>query len=127
DTLKGNAATGLVTGIGTVVLAPLLLSAISSIVRPVARVAAQAGLEICRGTVAPISAAVTVLFAEAQAEFDSRGASGRSRVTAAPRPGIAGRQEAPKQGVTPARQAAPAARASRRKSRTIRASNTKET
>jgi hypothetical protein len=115
DTLKGNAATGLVTGIGTVVLAPLLLSAISSIVRPVARVAAQAGLEICRGTVAPISAAVTVLFAEAQA------------VTAAPRPGIAGRQEAPKQGVTPARQAAPAARASRRKSRTIRASNTKET
>jgi len=41
DALKGNAVTGLAAGIGTVVLAPLVVPAIAWVVRPMATVACR--------------------------------------------------------------------------------------
>jgi len=84
DALKGNAVTGLAAGIGTVVLAPLVVPAIAWVVRPMATVAVQAGMEIYRGTVAPIGAAVSNLVAEAQAELGDSPARKQGRDTPDP-------------------------------------------
>jgi hypothetical protein len=77
DVLTGGSIAGLAAGIGTVMLAPFVLPAINWVVRPVARVAVMTGVQIYRGTVAPVGAAMADLVTEARAEL--AGAGERSR------------------------------------------------
>jgi hypothetical protein len=82
DALKGNTAGGLADSLGTVVLVPLLLPAIGWVVRPVAKVAVQTGVEIYRGAVALIGAAMPGELGfgreEVQARTESGGPGGES-------------------------------------------------
>lgn len=81
DALSGGSMAGLAAGIGTAMLIPLVLPAINWVVRPVARAAVVTGVQIYRGTVAPVGAAVADLVTEARAELT--GAGGRPHDAAA--------------------------------------------
>ena len=69
EALTGGSIAGLAAGVGTAVLAPLVLPALGWVVRPIARVALQAGVEIYRGAVAPVGVAMIGLVTEARAEL----------------------------------------------------------
>jgi hypothetical protein len=120
DALTGGSMAGLAAGIGTAMLAPLVLPAINWVVRPVARLAVVTGVQIYRGTVAPVGAAMADLVSEARAELAS--AEGRPRDAAAGgaveerAAGVLPRRGAPKRVAEP-QAAAGDARAPRRTAR----------
>jgi len=70
DLAKGAATpTGLMVGIGAALLMPVLAPAASGVLRPTARAVMRTGIMLYRGTIEPISAAVTDLVTEAQLEL----------------------------------------------------------
>ena len=54
DMFKGNLATGLAIGLGTMVLAPTVMPAIGRVLRPAAKAAIKGGMIVYRETVADI-------------------------------------------------------------------------
>jgi hypothetical protein len=70
DLAKGAATpTGLLVGIGTVLLAPMLMPAVSQALRPTAKAVMRTGITLYRSTVEPVVATVSELVTEAQLEM----------------------------------------------------------
>lgn len=69
DLAKGGAPTGLAVGIGAALLTPMLLPAVSSVLRPATKAAMRTGITLYRQTVEPLAAAVGNLVTEAQLEL----------------------------------------------------------
>ncbi|HYZ21296.1 MAG TPA: hypothetical protein VE690_03980 [Rhodopila sp.] len=69
DLAKGGTPTGLAVGIGAALLTPVLLPAVSSVLRPAAKAVMRTGITLYRQTVEPLAAAVGNLVTEAQLEL----------------------------------------------------------
>lgn len=72
DLLKGNAATGLLIGVGALVLAPVMLPALAAIGKPVAKAFIKGGIiffEKSRETFAELGEVAEDLVAEARSEL----------------------------------------------------------
>lgn len=69
DLTKGASPAGLATGIGVVLLTPVLAPAVTRILRPVAKEVMRTGITVYRGVMEPVSGAVSDLIAEAQLEL----------------------------------------------------------
>jgi hypothetical protein len=68
DLLKANPVTGVVVGIGVVLLSPIVLPVVGQIVRPAVKAAIKGGL-VLYDQMAEIGEAASDLFAEAHAEL----------------------------------------------------------
>ena len=66
---KGATPTGFAIGIGAALLAPVLVPAVSSVLRPAAKAVMRTGIMLYRSAAEPVSAAVGDLVAEAQLEL----------------------------------------------------------
>jgi hypothetical protein len=74
--LKGNIITGLAIGVGTAILAPVVIPMIASIAKPLAKAAIKGGImlyEKNREFIAEATEVVEDLVAEARAELDTAG------------------------------------------------------
>lgn len=71
DIAKGVTPTGLAVSVGTVVLAPFLVPALSSVLRPVAKGVLSTGISLYRQAAEPVSKAMSGLVTEAQLELAS--------------------------------------------------------
>jgi hypothetical protein len=74
--LKGNIITGLAIGVGTAILAPVVIPMIASIAKPLAKAAIKGGImlyEKNRELIAEATEVVEDLVAEAKAELDTVG------------------------------------------------------
>ena len=72
--LKGNIITGLAIGVGTAILAPVVIPMIASIAKPMAKAAIKGGImlyEKNRELIAEATEVVEDLVAEAKAELDT--------------------------------------------------------
>lgn len=69
DLVKNPAPGGLAVGIGAALLGPVLLPAVSGMLRPVAAAALRTGIAAYRGAVEPLRASIDSLVAEAQIEL----------------------------------------------------------
>lgn len=72
DIIKGNLATGIVLGLGGLILAPIALPVVATIAKPLAKAAIKGGLimlEKTKETVAEMSEVAEDLVAEARAEL----------------------------------------------------------
>jgi hypothetical protein len=69
DLAKGGTPTGLAVGIGAALLTPVLLPAVSSVLRPATKAVMRTGITLYRQTVEPLAAAVGNLVTEAQLEL----------------------------------------------------------
>ncbi|HET9146409.1 MAG TPA: hypothetical protein VFN77_00025 [Acetobacteraceae bacterium] len=69
DFAKDASPTGLMTGIGVVLLTPVLAPAMTRVLRPTAKGILSAGITLYRGVMEPVSDAVGNLVAEAQLEL----------------------------------------------------------
>ncbi len=75
DAFKGNLGTGLIIGLGTILLGPVLIPAVRAIVRPVAKAAIKGGILVYKTGkkgVSGMGECVSDLVAEAQSEMESR-------------------------------------------------------
>jgi len=80
DLAKGAATpTGLMVGIGTALLMPMLAPAASSVLRPAAKAVLRTGIVLYRSTIEPISTAVNDLVTEAQLELATASTSTASK------------------------------------------------
>lgn len=70
DLFKGNAVTAVAVGLGAVLLAPTLLPAVGSVLRPAAKAVIKGGLILYRETVSDIGEVASDLIAEARAELE---------------------------------------------------------
>lgn len=71
DIAKDVSPTGIAVSVGTVVLAPFLLPAVTRVLRPVAKGVLSTGIQLYRQAAEPVSRAVSGLVAEAQLELAS--------------------------------------------------------
>jgi hypothetical protein len=72
--LKGNIITGLAIGVGTAILAPVVIPMIASIAKPLAKAAIKGGVmlyEKNRELIAEATEVIEDLVAEAKAELDT--------------------------------------------------------
>jgi hypothetical protein len=69
DLAKGGAPTGLAVGIGAALLTPMLVPAVSSVLRPATKAVMRTGISLYRQTMEPLAAAVGNLVTEAQLEL----------------------------------------------------------
>ena len=69
DLAKGATPETVVIGIGAALLAPVLVPAVSSVLRPAAKAVLRTGITIYRSAAEPIGAAVGDLVTEAQLEL----------------------------------------------------------
>src|SRR5690242_9112493 len=69
DLAKGATPQTVAIGIGAVLLAPLLVPAVSSVLRPAAKAVLRTGITLYRSAAEPIGAAVGSLVTEAQLEL----------------------------------------------------------
>ncbi|MGK9164903.1 DUF5132 domain-containing protein [Inquilinus limosus] len=70
DVLKGGAGTGLLVGIGAVLLAPTVLPTVGRVLRPVAKTVIKTGMVAYNETMSGISEVTGDIVAEARAELD---------------------------------------------------------
>lgn len=89
DIAKDVTPTGIAMSVGTVLLAPILLPAVSNVLRPVAKGVLSTGIQLYRQAAEPVSRAMSGLVTEAQLELASAKA-------AANMPAPAGGEEAAK-------------------------------
>jgi len=82
DIAKGVTPTGIALSIGTVVLAPYLVPAVSSVLRPAAKGVLSTGISLYRQAMEPVSRAMSGLVAEVQLELTSAKAAAPAPVTA---------------------------------------------
>jgi hypothetical protein len=61
--------TGLAIGIGTLILAPIVVPAVTALARPLAKTVLSTGIGLYRQTMEPLGRAVTDLVTEARAEM----------------------------------------------------------
>ena len=94
DIAKGVTPTGLAVSVGTIVLAPFLVPALSSALRPVAKGVLSTGISLYRQAAEPISKAVSGLVAEAQLEL----ASAKTAAPVAAAAAMPAKNPAPKTG-----------------------------
>ncbi|HET9147051.1 MAG TPA: hypothetical protein VFN77_03305 [Acetobacteraceae bacterium] len=80
DLAKGASPAGLATGIGVVLLTPVLVPAVTRILRPVAKEVMRTGITVYRGVMEPVSGAVSDLVAEAQLELATASTGAAPRV-----------------------------------------------
>ncbi len=80
DIAKGATPGGLVVGIGAVLLAPVLVPAVTQVLRPAAKAMLRTGITAYRSVAEPISAAIGNLVAEAQVELATAGTTSASPV-----------------------------------------------
>jgi len=71
DIAKGVTPTGIALSIGTVVLAPYLVPAVSSVLRPAAKGVLSTGISLYRQAMEPVSRAMSGLVTEVQLELAS--------------------------------------------------------
>jgi hypothetical protein len=69
DLAKGATPETVAIGIGAALLAPVLVPAVSSVLRPAAKAVLRTGIMLYRTAAEPVSAAVGDLVAEAQHEL----------------------------------------------------------
>ena len=69
DLTKDASPTGLMTGIGAVLLAPILAPAVTRVLRPAAKGILSTGITLYRGVMEPVGSAFGSLVAEAQLEL----------------------------------------------------------
>jgi hypothetical protein len=69
DLSKGMTPTNLVLGVGAALLAPVVVPALSSVLRPAAKAVLRTGITVYRSAMEPISATVGNLVTEAQMEL----------------------------------------------------------
>jgi len=81
DLAKGVTPAGLAMSVGTVLLAPFLVPAVSSVLRPVAKGVLSTGIQLYRQAAEPVSRAMSGLVTEAQLEL-----AGTKADAAAPAP-----------------------------------------
>lgn len=88
DLAKGATPETVAIGIGAALLAPVLVPAVSSVLRPAAKAVLRTGIMLYRTAAEPVSAAVGDLVAEAQLELAAArsAASEKAPGAAAPRP-----------------------------------------
>jgi hypothetical protein len=104
DLAKNASPAGLVTGIGAVLLAPVLAPMVTRILRPVAKEVMRTGITVYRGVMEPVSGVVGDLIAEAQLELELATASaGAAPQAAAAEEGEAGGAERHKRRGRPRR------------------------
>jgi hypothetical protein len=76
DVFKGgNITTGLAIGIGSLILAPIVVPVVVAIVKPLAKVAVQGGVALYktgRNAASEVGEAVSDIVAEAKADLDHR-------------------------------------------------------
>lgn len=70
DLFKGNLATGLAIGVGTIIFAPAVIQTAGSIFRPAVKSLIKGGMVFYRETLSEIGEMATDLVAEARAELD---------------------------------------------------------
>ena len=70
DIFKGNLATGLAIGVGTLIFGPPLMQTIGGWLRPAAKAAIKRGMVFCRETLGEIGGMAGDLVAEAKAELE---------------------------------------------------------
>ena len=70
DMFKGNLATGLAMGVGTVLLGPALIQAVGGTLRPAAKAVIKGGMVFYRETLSEIGEMASDLVAEATAELE---------------------------------------------------------
>jgi Protein of unknown function (DUF5132) len=70
DMFKGNLATGLALGIGTVMLGPALIQTIGGSLRPTVKAVVKGGLVFYRETLSELAEMASDLVAEARAELE---------------------------------------------------------
>jgi hypothetical protein len=88
DLAKGATPETVAIGIGAALLAPVLVPAVSSVLRPAAKAVLRTGIMLYRTAAEPVSAAVGDLVAEAQLELAAArsAASEKAPSAASPRP-----------------------------------------
>jgi hypothetical protein len=88
DMFKGNLATGLAVGIGTVLLGPALIETVGRTLRPAAKAVVKGGLVFYRETLSELGEVASDLVAEARAELEQgTHGGGESGSNGARRPG----------------------------------------
>jgi hypothetical protein len=70
DVFKGNLATGLVVGLGVVLLGPTLIQTMGRVLRPAAKAVIRSGLLFYRETLGEIGEMANDLVTEARAELE---------------------------------------------------------
>ncbi|HYZ41748.1 MAG TPA: DUF5132 domain-containing protein, partial [Stellaceae bacterium] len=70
DIFKGNLATGLVIGVGAVILGPTVMQTIGGVLRPAAKAAIKGGMTFYRETLSELGEMASDLVAEARAELE---------------------------------------------------------
>jgi uncharacterized protein DUF5132 len=70
DIFKGNLATGLVVGVGVILLGPTVIPAVGGILRPAAKTLIKGSMVFYRETLGEIGEMAADLVAEARAELD---------------------------------------------------------
>lgn len=76
--------TGLAIGIGTLILAPVVVPAVASLARPLAKAVLSTGISLYRQTMEPLGQAMTDLVSEARMEMAQASAGGHPGTQAAP-------------------------------------------
>jgi len=79
EMFKGNLATGLVVGLGAVLLGPAIFQAMGRVLRPAAKAVVKTGLVFYRETLSEIGEMAGDLVAEAKAELEQDAHSDRER------------------------------------------------
>jgi hypothetical protein len=70
DLFKGSAMTGIVVGVGALMLAPTVIPAVGRVLRPAVKAAIKGGMVLYNETIAEIGEAASDLVAEARAELE---------------------------------------------------------
>ena len=70
DMFKGNLATGLAVGIGTMLLGPALIQTVGRSLRPAVKAVVKSGLVFYRETLSELGEMASDLVAEARAELE---------------------------------------------------------
>jgi hypothetical protein len=70
DILKGGTGTGLLVGLGAVLLAPTVLPAVGRVLRPVAKTAIKTGMVFYNETLSGVGEVTGDIVAEARAELE---------------------------------------------------------
>ena len=82
DLVKGGTPTGLAVGIGAALLTPVLVPAVSSVLRPATKAMMRTGITLYRQTMEPLAAAVGNLVTEAQLELAASSSAAASEPSA---------------------------------------------
>lgn len=83
DIAKDVTPTGLAVSVGTLLLTPVLLPAVSRVLRPVAKGVLSTGIQLYRQAAEPVSRTVSGLVTEAQLELASAKAAAGAPAAAA--------------------------------------------